>query len=129
MFECLEVPVDAALNPCQPVRSGKAVSDILPGSTVRLTARGRLLAVVLLSVVLVVAFSVGSATAHDADSRSPTVVRVQPGDTFWSIARRAAHGDDPRDVIAQMQRLNGDSTGVLRTGQEILLPPGRSVSG
>jgi LysM repeat protein len=47
---------------------------------------------------------------------------VQSGDTLWSIAQRIAPDNDPRDVIAQIRRINHLQSSSLRVGQQLLLP-------
>lgn len=93
----------------------------------RLTGRGR--AVVLLALVglLLAAVSLGrSAATQAATSPAPRPVPVQavirPGDTLWDVARRIAPGSDPREVVAQIRRMNDLSGSAVQVGQQILLP-------
>ena len=56
---------------------------------------------------------------------------VAPGDTLWSIATQVSAGDDPREVVMQLQRINGFGPGhVLQVGEVVLVqgdrPLGRS---
>ena len=75
-----------------------------------------LVAIVLLLVVPGVARAVGR---HDGD---PTVVYVvQPGDTLWSIARRADPGADPRPLVDRLVEVN-DLRGALHAGDQLRLP-------
>ena len=75
-----------------------------------------LVAIVLLLVVPGVARAVGR---HDGD---PTVVYVvQPGDTLWSIARRADPGADPRPLVDRLVEVN-DLRGTLHAGDQLRLP-------
>jgi hypothetical protein len=95
---------------------------------VRLTRRGRTLAVLLLAGVLFGAFSLGrsasEATGGAADSAGPALVQttVQPGESLWSVAQRIAPDNDPREVIAQIRRLNDLESSQLLVGQQLLLP-------
>ncbi len=81
-----------------------------------------------------------SATAPAlSSSAGPVVVEssampawtVAPGDTLWSIATQVSAGDDPREVVMQLQRINGFGPGhVLQVGEVVLVqgdrPLGRS---
>jgi len=92
----------------------------------RLTARGRLVAVLaLLALAFAVFTFVGSPAASTATSHhatSPTVV-VQPGQTLWDIAAEAAPRSDPRDVIAEIIELNDlVDPGAIRAGQPLFVP-------
>ena len=52
----------------------------------------------------------------------PTVVYVvQPGDTLWSIARRADPGADPRPLVDRLVEVN-DLRGALHAGDQLRLP-------
>ncbi len=51
-----------------------------------------------------------------------TSVIVGPGDTLWSLAERVDPAADPRDVIAEIMRLNDLDSSALRAGQLLLLP-------
>ena len=93
---------------------------------VRLTRRGRALLVLLLAGLLLAAFSLGqqdsqAASEVGAPAEVQTVV-VQPGESLWSVAQRIAPDNDPREVIAQIQRLNDLESSTLHVGQHLLLP-------
>lgn len=45
---------------------------------------------------------------------------VQPGDTFWDIARRLSPGEDPRPLVAELVAAHGSP--VLITGERLHLP-------
>ncbi len=47
---------------------------------------------------------------------------MQPGDSLWSVAQRIAPQNDPREVIAQIRRLNDLEGSELQVGQQLLLP-------
>ena len=92
----------------------------------RLTRRGRALLVLLLAGLLLTAFSLGqqdtqaaSVVGAQAELQSVT---VQPGESLWSVARRIAPDNDPREVIAQIRRLNDLESSSLQAGQHLLLP-------
>lgn len=97
-------------------------------TTLRLTRRGRLLLVLALAALLLAAFSLGSQATQAAgvagQGAGPQLEQttVQPGESLWSVAQRIAPDNDPREVIAQIQRLNGLRTAELQAGQQLLLP-------
>jgi LysM repeat protein len=97
-------------------------------STLRLTRRGQLVLVLALAALLLSAFSLGSQATQAADVAGQGAVSrleqttVQPGESLWSVAQRIAPENDPREVIAQIQRLNGLRTAELQVGQQLLLP-------
>ena len=89
---------------------------------VRLTRRGRALARLLATVLVVAVFLLvapGLAKGIGPDRPTPRVTYVvQPGDTLWSIANRVAPGQDPRPVVDGLIEAN-DVRGGLRAGQEL----------
>jgi hypothetical protein len=91
----------------------------------RLTRRGRVLARILATVLVVAVFLLvapGLARGDGPDRPAPRVTYVvEPGDTLWSIARRVAPGRDPRPVVDGLIRDN-DVRGGLRAGQELSIP-------
>ena len=115
----------------------EAFPQLLPGSggtagetvreigRVRLTRRGRALARVLATVLVVALFLLvapGLARGDGPDQPAPRVTYVvQPGDTLWSIARRVAPGQDPRPVVDRLIEAN-DVRGGLQAGQELSIP-------
>jgi Tfp pilus assembly protein FimV len=48
---------------------------------------------------------------------------VQPGDTFWSIARRMSPGGDPRPLVDRLVAEHGSA--VLHVGERVTLPERR----
>ena len=98
-------------------------------SPVRLTRRGRLAVLVLL---LLAAFAAGtllgarSAAVPLGPEPEPTrMVTVQPGQTLWDIASRAAPGTDLREVVEEIVRVNSlSSAGDLQIGQRLSVPTG-----
>lgn len=99
-----------------------------PVSPVRVTRRGRVLLLLTLVVVLFAAFSLGRARSEAAPVVQPSFsavheeTTVQAGESLWTVARRIAPANDPREVIAQIRRLNDLASSQLRVGQQLLLP-------
>lgn len=95
---------------------------------VRLTRRGRAVLVLLLAALLLTVFSLGqrdtqaAAVGAGSGASAPTETIVQPGESLWSVAQRIAPDNDPREVIAQIRRLNDLETSDLLIGQHLLLP-------
>jgi LysM repeat protein len=51
-----------------------------------------------------------------------TEVVVQPGDTIWSIASEHYPGDDVRNRVDDIERLNGLQSPVIQVGESLRLP-------
>lgn len=94
-------------------------------SGLRLTRRGRL-ALVLLSVLLGLAVWSVSAKAFASEPGGGVEVQtvtVQPGETLWRLAAGVAEsGEDVRDVVQEIQELNGMESAAVRAGEQLLLP-------
>lgn len=98
---------------------------------VRLTARGRLVRS-LLALTAGVGVAVAGGTwlggvAADAQSYSGPTERVSvgAGDTVWAIAAATAgEGQDVRDVVDDILRINGLASGDVSVGQQLLVPAG-----
>ena len=103
-----------------------------PAPRTHLTRRGRLAILLVVAALLFAAFSLGRAasqasTAVDAASDSVATAPVEqitvlPGDTLWSVAKRIAPDNDPREVVAQIRDINDLSTSELQVGQQLFLP-------
>ncbi len=107
-----------------------SIAVTAPTSRLRITARGRRVVAFLVSLPLVVALGVavvggGAALASNeegAPAGSFAEITVMSGDTLWSIAEDLAPAADPRDVVAQITRLNALSGGSVTAGQRIAIP-------
>lgn len=95
----------------------------------RLTRRGRVVIGAMLTLLVAGLFVLvatlnsteAAASSEGADVEFGYVV-VQPGESLWSVAVSLDPTSDPRDVIADIVRLNGlDDSGVL-AGQAIAVP-------
>jgi hypothetical protein len=93
---------------------------------VRVTRRGRLVLVLVAAAALLFAISFGrtGSQAATATGTGPSLQQttVQPGETLWVVAQRIAPKNDPREVIAQIRRINHLQSSTLRAGQQLLLP-------
>ena len=106
-------------------RPARPAARPLAGRT-RLTRRGRLVLLVLAVGLLLAAISLGRAgsQAATATETGPALQQttVQQGETLWSVAQRIAPDNDPREVVAQIRRINHLESSSLRVGQQLLLP-------
>jgi nucleoid-associated protein YgaU len=115
-------------RPARPARPARAVGGRagVPRPAVRLTRRGRAVVVLLLLAVVFGALVSLRAPADAAGERgdAPVAERVtiQPGETLWQIARRAAPGVDPRATVARIKDMNGLGSSVVQAGQALLVP-------
>ena len=76
------------------------------------------------ALVLVVSFA-GRALGGSSDlgERPGRRIRVEAGQTLWSIARASVGSEaDPRPFIQDTRELNGMATSELEVGQRLVLP-------
>lgn len=109
----------------EPSRTRSVREEVAPGP-LRLTTRGRVV-VVLLGLLLSLAVSlVASRAVADAPvSGAVEVTRhvVLEGETLWALADDVARpGEDVRDVVLELVRLNELPSAGLMAGQTIILP-------
>lgn len=116
----IQAPLAVSVAPA----AGRAVPTRL-----RITTRGRRLLATLAAAPAIAGIAVsllagGSALAsgEHAEPVQFETVTVLPGDTLWSIAADAAPGVDPREVVADIQRLNNLSSGMIQVGTSIAIP-------
>ena len=110
------VPLSAGLRREEPVAA--------PGGVLRLTRRGRILALAVVTFLVFLAFSVGRVSSNAATPPHVAPVKtvmVAPGDTLWGIAQEIAPNRDPRAVIDELSRAN-HLTGALQVGQTLVIP-------
>ncbi len=113
-------PVASTAHP----RPRPVASQSAPDGRLRLTRRGRVV-VVALGLLLAVAGVMGGRAVAESPQQAVEVqtYAVQTGDTMWSIAQGVAQpGEDVRDVVLQLQRLNDLADTSLLAGQVLLLP-------
>lgn len=93
----------------------------------RMTQRGRRALLVALAIPVAFIGTFGALQVSGAVAGSEQVevqfdtVTVQHGDTLWGLAEQIAPGQDPRDVIVELQNLNGLSSAVV-PGQVLSIP-------
>jgi hypothetical protein len=60
--------------------------------------------------------------SSDGEPRRPSVYVVREGDTLWAIASQVAPGEDPREIVDEIERLNDGLAGPLIVGRSLILP-------
>lgn len=118
-------PVLRATGP-RPVVAAPArpVTRKAPAARLRLTRRGRVVLVVLPSLLALSGLLLATAPGT-AEAAQPVVSRsvvVGTGDTLWSIAERVAPETDPRDTVAALQQANGLTSATIEAGTVLVLP-------
>ena len=101
-------------------------------TTLTLTSRGR--SVVMVSALILAtstfaatfsAFNGAAASTTSAASSTSVAAEeiiVQPGESYWSIARAIAPRRSTQDVIDQIHELNPFAGATLQAGTKILVP-------
>mgnify|MGYP003556002795 FL=1 len=108
----------------QPSRS----TSVRSKPALRLTKRGRavltfLAATPIVVGVLLFALNGGGATASlDGSTTAFEYVTVESGQSLWQLAETIAPTADPRDVIAEVMRLNRLESADVYAGQELAVP-------
>ncbi|CAG7648326.1 LysM peptidoglycan-binding domain-containing protein [Paenibacillus allorhizosphaerae] len=97
------------------------------GRTLRRFVIIGLLMLALLSVSGLASAFLGNEDAYASTaSAKRATVYVEQGDTLWSIAQdHAAKGEDVRDYVYSIKKLNGLNNTKLQVGQKLILPPGK----
>ncbi len=109
-----------------------AIATTTPSIRIRMTPRGRrtlallVAAPVLAAGTLAGAGVVGDALAGAVASSSTSTagfehITVLPGQSLWQIAGAVAPEADPRDVIAEIELLNGIA-GAIQPGEQLAIP-------
>jgi len=109
-----------------------AIATTTPSFRIRMTPRGRrtlallVAAPVLAAGALAGAGVVGDALAGAVASSSASTadfehVTVLPGQSLWQIAEAVAPEADPRDVVAEIELLNGIA-GAIQPGEQLAIP-------
>lgn len=103
-----------------------------PTIRLRMTVRGRrALALLVAAPVIAVGALAGAGVLGDAlasavaTASTPTAdfeyISVLPGQSLWQIAQSIAPGADPRDVVAEIEMLNGIA-GAIQPGEQLAIP-------
>ena len=107
----------------------EARSTTAPDTRLRLTRRGRVvfggLATVLVAAVLalVAAIAAPQALASDeAGGQQFHYVVAQPGSSLWTLATELDPVEDPRDLVAEIVRLNQLEGSGVQAGQPVAVP-------
>lgn len=109
-----------------------ATTTVTPTSRIRMTPRGRrALALLVAAPVLAVGTLAGAGVLGDAltgavasssaQSTEFEHITVLPGQSLWQIAASVAPEADPRDVIAEIEMLNGIA-GAIQPGEQLAIP-------
>ncbi|MET0716283.1 MAG: LysM peptidoglycan-binding domain-containing protein [Mycetocola sp.] len=118
----------AAMRPSPVVAPRPVASSTQPTGRIRLTRRGRVVFTSLAAAPLVaVAAWLGvNALPAVATSSSSSVVfeyaTIESGQSLWQLASSIAPEADPRDVIADIMRLNQLDSSTVSPGQRIAVP-------
>lgn len=99
-----------------------------PRNRLRLTRRGRF--VIGTALALPATALIGSLIANGSvaiASAEPTVAnyryaQIEAGQSLWQLAVSVAPEADPRDVVADIVRLNGLPSAVVQPGQSLAIP-------
>ncbi|MEO9140575.1 MAG: LysM peptidoglycan-binding domain-containing protein [Jatrophihabitans sp.] len=125
LSDLVDFPTDLPVPVGAPARSGSITVLRPPADAgrvpVRLTRRGVLVVAVFVACLgaVLVWLAAASAPAVTTAPTGPAVVTVQPGDTLWSIAGRAAPDRDPRAEVDHLRALNQLDGATLEPGQQI----------
>lgn len=105
-----------------PVAAGRPMAAVYRRRrAIALLVAATVLAALVLAVGgLLASFGGGPLTASERPGAPASVYVVQPGDTFWDIARRLDPAGDPRPVVARLVAAHGSP--VLLAGERIALP-------
>ena len=95
----------------------------------RLTRRGRFVVGALTTMLVAAAFALvaifgasHAAASNESSAAEFGYVVVQPGDSLWSVATALDPTSDPRDVVAEIVRLNQLESSGVQAGQPIAVP-------
>ncbi len=111
----------------RPSARRSAATASTPRRGVRLTRRGRaVILLVALCAVLAVGFFFGAGSVASQRAGTPeatTIVQVESGQTLWSIASELTpEGDDVRETMFHIKRLNALDSSALAAGQRLRVP-------
>ena len=120
--------IDPATRPVPAPRPAPAARIRKRRQAVRLTRRGRVLAVLaFLGFALALMMSMGGWATASLSGGTPEpvrVVEVQPGDTLYGIASDLAQPGEIRTMVHRIQELNSLPTSTITEGQKLAVPRG-----
>ena len=120
--------IDPATRPAPAPRPAPAARIRKRRQAVRLTRRGRLVAVLaFLGLALTLMMSMGGWATASLSGGTPEpvrVVEVQPGDTLYGIASDLAQPGEIRAMVHRIQELNSMPTSTITEGQKLAVPRG-----
>ncbi len=109
--------------------SGATQAHVGAPTRLRLTRRGRAVfgalgTLLVVGALATVALFTGTQAVASAEPGSADFgyVIVQPGDTLWEVASELDPGADPRDLVAEIVRLNQLQGSSLQAGEPLALP-------
>jgi len=93
---------------------------------VRLTRRGRRLVAMMALLPMAVFLWFNSSHGAAAADHSPATrtVVVQPGQTLWDVAVATKPGNDPRQTVFELKKVNHLTSSDVWPGQAIVVPAG-----
>lgn len=106
-------------------RRAERVGVVSAPGRLRLTRRGRVVIALAAFVLAVTGFVATGPAQAGSPSRGIEVTRhvVERGETLWGLAGTVASPrEDLRDVVQEIERLNGLDGAGLRAGDVLLLP-------
>ncbi|MEV0167997.1 LysM peptidoglycan-binding domain-containing protein [Nonomuraea fuscirosea] len=95
----------------------------------RLTRRGRVVLVIVVALLALGGFWLGTRAVGHADVQVVVTgqaglpwVEVHEGDTLWKIADALSEGDAPTALVEEIKRLNGLPDSLIRPGSRLYVP-------
>ena len=107
-----------------------STASIAARPALRITRRGRVVLGALLTlptVAIAVSIALSTSTAPATATNVTAAVEfehvtVQPGESLWTVAERVAPQADPREVISEIERLNGLESAAVGAGESLAIP-------
>ncbi|MBG6239852.1 hypothetical protein IWX78_002842 [Mycetocola sp. CAN_C7] len=127
-FSHAATPAHRPASPRPAVEASSEAPAAKSSGRLRLTRRGRIVFTTLAAAPLlaVAAWFGVSAMPAVATSSSSSVVfeyaTIEAGQSLWQLAASIAPESDPRDVIADLMRLNQLDSSTVSPGQRIAIP-------
>lgn len=113
-----------------PTQNGRNVRQNRNNVRLRLTARGRAVIAVLVTLAAVLAtalavffMSTPAASAGAAEAVTTETVTISEGETLWAVASQyAPAGTDVRDFVLMLQDINDLDSATVQPGQQLDIP-------